>query len=584
MRRMVCAMLGAAAGLLLAANGGRAPADLILRNASVWTVDPARPAAHAVAIAGERIVAVGSEVEIARHRGARTRVIDLQGAMLLPGFTDAHTHFGNAADAFFTARVVDVDTDALLAERLRAAAARIPKGFWITASDLQAFAAAAAAKRHDATFAPFTPSLAALDAAAPDHPVLIRGHDGRAFVNSPALRLARIERGTPNPPNGEYVRDRSGALTGELRGSAAIRMAATLPPPTRARALVAARALIGTLHAQGITAIHDIARVDALSQARTPQVDVERSYTNLDLFRDLQAEGNLGIRVHAMLPLAGWRDYGRLGIRPGASEGRIHFGTLKAFMDASYMTEPFANAPDWRGGLSYRVGDPSALRADVIDADAAGFDVAIHVMGDAGHALALDAYADAISANPERDRRFRLIHMWYPSAEQVARAGAMRLFADITPSQLIEQLGSIDAALGARRAATAFPWASAAAAGMTVNIGSDWPGSFDGIAVSSNDPLENIFHAVARRRAHDTSDAAWHPNEALSVDQAIAAYTINSARAAREESERGTISPGKLADLVVLSDDIRAIPIDRIPRTRVLMTFVGGRLVYRSGS
>ncbi len=583
MRRTARAIWGTALALLLSTGAGAqpAPADLILRNAAIWTVDPARPTAQAVAIAGERIVATGSESEVARHRGAHTRVIDLHGAMLLPGFTDAHTHFGNAVDAFFTARVVDVGTDAALADRLRAATQRVPKGLWITAFDLQGFAAGAAAKRGDTAFVRFSPPLASLDAAAPDHPILIRRYDGRSFVNSLALRLARIERGTPDPLNGEYVRDRSGALTGELRGSASVRMAATLPPPTRARALIAARALIKALNAQGITGIHDITRIDSLSQERTPSVDVERSYTNLDIFRDLQASGDLGVRVDALLPLAGWRDYARLGIRPGTSEGRIRFGTLKAFMDASYMSAPFANAPGWRGGLSYRVDDPTRLRADMIGSDAAGFDIAVHVMGDAGHAMVLDDYAAAIAANGARDRRFRLIHMWYPTAAQIARAGAMRLIADITPSHLIEQLGSIDAALDPARAASAFPWASAAAAGMTIDIGSDWPGSFDGISVSPNDPLENIYYAVTRRHIGDKT-TGWHSNEALSVDQAIAAYTANPAYAAREEKQRGTISPGKLADLVVLSHDIRKIAPERIADTRVLMTLVGGRIVYRA--
>lgn len=164
-RGTVRAIWGVALALLLSTGAAARPAsaDLILRNAAIWTVDPARPTAQAVAIAGEHIVAIGSESEVARHRDAHTRVIDLDGAMLLPGFTDAHTHFGNAVDAFFTARVVDVETDAALADRLRMAARRIPKGLWITAFDLQAFAAGAAAKRGDTAFKPFTPSLAVLD-------------------------------------------------------------------------------------------------------------------------------------------------------------------------------------------------------------------------------------------------------------------------------------------------------------------------------------------------------------------------------------------------------------------------------------
>ncbi|MGH6780480.1 MAG: amidohydrolase family protein, partial [Sphingomonadaceae bacterium] len=203
------------------------------------------------------------------------------------------------------------------------------------------------------------------------------------------------------------------------------------------------------------------------------------------------------------------------------------------------------------------------------------------VMGDAGHAMVLDDYAAVITANAARDRRFRLIHMWYPDVSQIARAGAMRLIADITPSHLIDQLASIDAALGPARATSAFPWASAAKAGMTIDIGSDWPGSFDGITVSPNDPLENIYYAVTRRRVEDIS-AGWHGAEALTIDQAIAAYTANPAYAAREEAERGTIAPGMVADLVVLSQDIRKIAPEHIPETRVLMTLVGGQIVYRA--
>lgn len=569
----------AAAALLAAAPANAAPvaaapADLILRNANIRTVDAARPTARAVAIAGDRIVAVGGEAEVARLRGAATRVEDLHGASVLPGFIDAHTHFGNAVAAFFTARVIDVDSETTLAVRVREAAARVPAGLWITAFDLQGQPAARAAKRRDAGFVPLTPSLATLDSAAGAHPLLVRGYDGRNFVNSAALRLARIDATTPDPPNGTYVHDAAGALTGELRGSAGPRLAAILPPQSRARDLIAARWILRDLAAKGITGIHDIARVEALSQRRIFPVDVERSFTDLSLFEDLRHAGELTARVYAILSLAEWRDYAGLGILPGGGDAWMRYGALKAFVDGSYMRAPYANAPDRHGDFTYRVTDWDAMRADMIGADRLGYDMAVHVIGDRAIDLLLDAYAAATAANGPRDRRFRLIHFWYPAPDQIARAAAMRMIADVTPSQLTDQLGSIDALLGPERAATAFPWASAIRAGMTLDIGSDWPGSYDGASVQPNDPLANIASAMTR--------GGWHPDQAMTLDQAIRAYTLNPAFAAREEAEKGSITPGKLADLVVLSRDIRRLAPADIARVRVLRTIVGGKTVFRA--
>jgi hypothetical protein len=571
-----------AAGLATAAHA--ASPTLILHHADIWTVDPAHPRAEAVAVEGDRIVKVGSEREILALKGPSTRVIDLKGAFVLPGLTDAHTHFGNAVESFFQVRLVDVDAEPVLLDRLKAAAREVPKGLWITGYDWDSKAAVAAKKRGDKAFAPFTPTLADVDAAAPDHPVLLRRYDGAYFVNSRGLALARIDRTTPNPANGEYVKDpKTGELTGLLLGSAGERMALMLPPPSRARDLIGARAMLHLLNGYGITGIQDIGRVEAISQTKLYETAVERSFTNLDLFKDLKTRGELTVRVYPILALAEWRELKAQGITPGSGDDMIRYGALKVFVDATLMERPFDNTPGYAGSLSYRVVSEEANAADIAGADALGFDVAAHVLGDKAHRLLADWYEAAAARNGPRDRRDRFIHGWYPAPREVERMGAMHAVVDVTPDQLIEELPGIRAQLGAR-ADYAFPWRDMIRHGVRLDIGSDWPGSFDRNSVYPNDPFENIYYAVTRRPLGAPASAAFHPEQALTVDEAIAAYTINPAYAAHAEATQGSISPGKLADFAVLDRDIRKVPVAQIPDTRVILTILGGRVVYDAES
>jgi hypothetical protein len=411
--------------------------------------------------------------------------------------------------------------------------------------------------------------------------VLLRRYDGAWFANSRALALARIDRHTPNPANGEYVKDpRTGELTGLLLGSAGERMAQLMPPPSRARELIGARAMLRQLAAYGITGIHDIARVEAVSQTKLYPTAVERSATPLELFQDLKARGELTVRVYPILTLANWRDYAALGIRPGEGDDLIRYGALKQFVDATLMEAPFANTPDYAGALSFRVTDLDAMAADIAGADALGFDTAAHVIGDKAHAILADAYEAAIAKNPPRDRRFRFIHAWYPAPREVVRAGRMQAIVDITPSQLISELDGLQARLGPARAAYAFPWRDLARHGARLDIGSDWPGSFDRSTIYPLNPMENIYYAVTRQRRDGTPAGGWIPAQALSIDEAIRAYTLNPAYAAREEAIKGSITEGKLADLVVLDHDIRTIPPREILATKVRLTILGGRVIY----
>ena len=557
-------------------------ADLILHNATVWTVDEERPEAEAVAVRGSRIAKVGSDAEVLRLEGPGTRVIDLDGALVLPGFIDAHTHFGNAVGAFFNVRIVDVHDQETLDERLQEVTRRVPAGTWITGFELSGSAAARASGAGQ-DFAPFTPSLADVDRVTPDHPVLLSRYDGSHFINSAGIRLARFTREMPDPPNGEYQNDPvTGELTGLLLGSAAERTPKLLPPPSRRRNMIAARAIVEDLNAKGIVGIHDIARFDEISQNQLYPIHVERSYTDIGLFEDLREEGHLTVRVYPIITMANWRDYEERGITPGSGDDLIRYGATKTFIDTSMMFEPFEDGGDWRGDFSFRVTDVDALREDIVNSDRLGFDAVAHVIGDRGHEFLLDAYDEAYKANPPRDRRFRLLHSWFPRPSDIRRAGALRMFVDATPYHLVKQTKSLDAALGEKRAAGAFAWRTMIDNGLRVNIGSDWPGSFDGASVEPNDPLENIYYAVTRRGLNASPDEGWRTEEALTVEEAVHAYTINPAHASREEHIKGTITEGKLADLVVLSQDIRTIEPEEILSTRVLRTVFDGRVVHET--
>ena len=552
-------------------------ADLILHNASIWTVNPASPTAHAVAIGGNRIIAVGDDAEVFKLRGHATRTIDAGGRLVLPGFIDAHTHFENAVDAFYTVRVIDLEDAEAVRDRLEMVTQRVPEGMWITGPE---FAGLPASRAGEGYVAPVLPR-AALDAVAPRHPVLVRRYDGVCFTNSEGLRLGRLNRFSPDPPHGSYGRDPdTGELTGALYGSTGQRLSKILPPKSRARSLIAARAVVRELNALGIVGIQDIARIDEISQLQTYRVDVERSYTDIGIFEDLRAEGALSVRVYPIITMANWRAYEQRGPKPDAGDELIRYGAAKTFIDAFMMFEPFNNTADWCGDFSYRVTDPAAVIDDIVNSDRLGFDPVPHLTGDKAHEFVLDAYDEAMRRNGPRDRRPRLLHAWYPRPEHLTRAAAMGAIVDVTPYHLVRQLHTIDATLGEKRAESAFCWRAMIDAGLRLNIVSDWPGSYDQVSIGPNDPLENMYYAVSRCHRDGQPAGGWRAHEALTIDEAIEAYTINPAYSSREEDIKGSIEVGKLADLVVLSRDIRAIEPRDLLDTRVLCTVFNGAVVY----
>lgn len=559
------------------------PADLILRNAYVWTGDPARPHAQAVAVRGNLIAAVGGNAEIDVLRGPRTRVIDLRGRMVVPGFIDAHTHFENATDWFFEARLIDVDEESLMLERLREVTARVPEGLWITGVEWGGLTARSRHSAGDAAYLAFEPSLAAIDAVTPRHPVLLQRHDGSVFLNSIAMERMRLTPHVPEPSGGRIGRDRAaGRLTGMLYGVSAQNAVRSLPPKSRARTLIASRALMTVLNRNGITSIHDIARVDAVSQEMIYRTHVERSHSDLGIFEDLRSEGHLRVRVYANLPL---RSFDRLAahrIRPGAGDEWIRYGLLKGYVDGTLMFEPWQNEPAYSGNFTMRVVDEQTMQDDVTGADRLGFDVATHAYGDKAHWHMLNWYENAAEQNGPRDRRFRLVHALYLNEQEIERAARLGAVADITTHWAVTDAGYAERVLGTGRIRNAHAWRTMAKHGLRINIVSDWPGTFDKTEVMPVNPLENIYYAVARRPVGAPATDAWHPEQALTVEEALRAYTVNPAWSSREESLKGTLAVGRLADIAVLSANILRIPAEQLPAVKVLYTILDGRIVHEA--
>jgi predicted amidohydrolase YtcJ len=549
---------------------GADAADLILYDGVVRTMDETRPAAEAVAVRGSRIVKVGSSREALALKGPATEIIDLRRRLLLPGFNDAHTHFENGVDWFFQVRLTDVKDEREMLQRLRQAVARVPKGIWITGGDWSAR---------------FQPNLAAVDAVSPDHPVLFHRQDGICLVNSHALRLARLTKATPDPPRGHYDRDpATGELTGILLGTAGERIERIMPPMSHVQKLIGARGVLQELNAYGITSIQDIARVDEISRRQIFPTHVERSHSDLSLFVDLNKAGELTARVYAILPLAVWRDLWDYGIRPGGGDDMIRYGGLKFEADEGLMAAPFANRPGYFGQWSYRLVNEETLERNIVEADRAGFDPCIHVMGDQASRMVLDWFQEAIEKNGPRDRRLRLIHLWYTDPGDIRRAGRMGVVADITPYHLLRDPGAVERLLGPERARAAHAWRSIVESGMTVNLVSDFPGTFDHTYISPVNPLENIYYAITRKNPAGGPPEPWHPEQTLTMRQALRAYTVNPAFAAHEEKLKGSITEGKLADLVVLSRDIVTAPPEALLSTRVVYTILGGKIVFRGAS
>lgn len=541
--------------LAMAACAGEKPieADLVLTNGKIWTVDAAQPEAVAVAVLGDRILAVGTSQEIEALTGANTQVIDLQGRLVLPGFNDNHTHFISGGEWLLGVKLKSAKNEQEFGERLAAKAQELPPGAWITGGTWD----------HDNWPGGNLPTAELIDQYVPDRPVYVTRYDGHMSVaNSLALRMANITAATADPSGGVIVRKPgSDEPAGVLKDAAQGLVERIIPAPSPAEQQMYLEAAIQHAAKVGVTSIQDM--------NLNPRA--------LQLYQDLLETGKLTVRVDGRWPLLRWRDLDDLGIRQNfRNTDWLKIGGLKGFVDGSLGSstalfyEPYTQDPDTRGIF---VTDPNLLRRAIIEADAAGLHVAVHAIGDSANAFLLGIYEQAIRENGERDRRFRIEHAQHIHPNDFKRYAELGVIACAQPYHAIDDGRWAEKRIGHERCKTTYAFRTFLDNNVKLSFGSDW-------TVAPLNPILGIDAAVTRRTLDGATPEGWFPEEKISVAEAIEAYTLTSAYAAFDEQLKGSITPGKLADLVVLSQDILTIDPNAIVDTEVVYTIAGGKIVY----
>ncbi len=526
--------------------------NLVLVNGRIHTVDPARPEAEALAICGERIGAVGSTTEIRAMAGPDTRVIDLGGRRVLPGFNDAHVHFIDGADELVGVNLRPATSENDLAKRLAAHSATVPKGRWILGGYWD----------HEAWPSKALPRRQAIDAATPDHPVFVQRLDGHmALANSLAMKLAGITRDTQSPEGGTIVRDAAGEPTGIFKDNAMGLIFRAVPAPTLGEVMDKARAALRHAAAHGVTSVQDITA----------------SATELSAYQALRQRGELTARIYS-IQNHGIAGLVQAGIATGFGDDWIRIGGIKLFADGSMGSgtaaffEPYADDASTRGLL---LQSPGELQQQMLDADAAGFQLIVHAIGDRANAIVIDAMEKVAAAHGARDRRPRIEHAQVVREADKQRMARLGIIASIQPSHCIDDMRWAEKRIGRDRCAIAYDFKSFVNAGVRVAFGTDW-------YVEPLDPMLGLYAAVTRQFPDGTPPGGWFLEEKLTMAQAVEFYTLGAAYAQFAEQDKGSLAPGKLADLVVLSKDIFSVPPKEILGTRPVMTMVGGRVVFEN--
>jgi predicted amidohydrolase YtcJ len=533
-------------------------ADLIIEHAKIWTDDKSKPTAEAVAVLGERIVAVGSNAEIDAWRGPKTTVVDAQGKLLLPGFNDAHCHFVSGGQQLDQVDLNDADSAEEFKRRIAERARITPKGKWIEGGNWD----------ETKWSPPDLPTHTMIDSVTAGVPMLISRYDGHvAFANETALRLAGITAATPNPPGGVIVHDSRGNPTGVFKDAAMNLVADKIPPLTHAERVHAAQRAIGYAASLGVTSCQNMDNDDG------------QSYEDLKVFSELHAQGALITRLYVAPSIVDWQDQAKLGVRPAFGSSDLRIGGLKGYSDGSlgastaYFFEPYTDAPGTRGIYSDEMQPPASMRERILKADAAGLQICIHAIGDQGISTILDYYADAVKLNGAADRRFRIEHAQHMAAKDFDRFAKLGVIASVQPYHAIDDGRWAESRIGHDRASRTYAFRTFLDHGVRLALGTDWP-------VAPLNPMLTIFAAVTRATLDGKHPEGWFPEQKLTVEETVDAYTMGSAYAEFQEKEKGSITAGKLADLVLLSDDIFSIPVGKIRDAHVLRTFVGGRQVF----
>lgn len=538
------------------AQQGRVFADLIIVNAKVRTMDTHNPTAEAVAILGNRVLAIGASKEIGQLAGPNTRVIDARGRLVLPGFNDAHVHFLSGGFQLASVDLRDAATPQEFANRIKLFAEKVPAGSWITGGDWD----------HERWTGASLPTRELIDRFTPNTPVFVNRLDGHmALANTVALKLAGVTKQTPDPDGGLIVRDpTTGEPTGILKDAAMSYVWKIIPASSFGEKLAAARAVTEHAAKLGVTSVQDMS-----------------AGNDVGVYQMLLDRGELKTRIYAVSPLPAWERLSQTGVRAHFGSDILRIGGLKGFADGSlgsttaFFYEPYLDAPNTRGLAGDEMFPEGAMLDRVRHADNGGLQVMIHAIGDHANDQILTIFETVMRENGARDRRFRIEHAQHLRREDIPRFGRDKVIASMQPYHAIDDGRWAEKRIGKERAKTTYAFRSLLDSGAMLAFGTDW-------SVAPLDPMLSIYAAVTRRTLDGKNPNGWVPEQKISVEEAVRAYTVGSAYAEFQENVKGSLTRGKLADIVMLSGDIFSIDPREIEKVKVTLTIMDGRVVYEA--
>ena len=547
--------MACAAGAAGCASGAQAPpVDLIVRHARVWTVDAARPEAEALAVRGDRIVAVGTSAEMQALAGPGTRVIDAQGRFVMPGFNDSHIHLVMGGLQLDSVDLRDAGSPQEFARRIGERAKTTPAGEWITGGSWD----------EQIWQPPSLPTKELVDAVTPGTPVFVTRYDEHmGLANSVTLRLAGITAKTPDPPGGVIVRDAQGNPTGILKDAAMGYVNKVMPAMTKQRRERTLRRALEHFASLGVTSVQDMGP--------------ERE--DVDLYKAAAARGELTARIRAVPPAMRLARDLSSGAAKTPPSTVFRVSGAKTFADGSlgsttaFFFEPYSDDPKSHGLLADEMQPLEGMRSRLVAIDKAGEQLCVHAIGDRAISMVLDLFADVERANGSRDRRARIEHSQHVAPRDFARYAQLNVIAAVQPYHAIDDGKWAERRIGAERARTTYAFRSFLDHKVKLALGSDWP-------VAPLNPMLGLYAAVTRATLDGKRPGGWVPEQKLNVAEVLEGYTMGAAWAEFQEREKGSITAGKLADFVILSADPFKVAPEALRDLKVVTTVMGGKVVY----
>ena len=526
---------------------------LILVNGKFWTVNPQQREVEAVAIRGNRIAAVGTSAEMLALKSAGTAVLDLEGKRVVPGFNDAHVHFFQGGSSLAGPQLRYTKSQQEFRNTLAEYAKHRPSGTWITGGEWD----------HENWNPAVLPTHQLIDDVTGSWPVYVERLDGHmGLANALAMKLAGVDKNTKDVPGGVIVRDSQGNPTGVFKDAAQGLIEKAIPEASQDQIIEAIRAAQIYANAQGVTSVQDMSAAANIFRA----------------YQTMMHDGRLRVRISGHQPLMHWQRLADVGLTADFGNEYLHIGGLKGFADGSLgsttalMFAPYLDAPNTSGIPSAELSNPQQMFKNMEGGDAAGLQIATHAIGDRANDTILGFYEQLEREHGARDRRLRIEHAQHLRPEDIPRFGRDHVIASMQPYHCIDDGRWAEKRIGPERAKTTYAFRSLLDTGATLAFGSDWP-------VAPMTPLMGIYAAATRRTLDGKHPDGWVPEQKITVEEAVRAYTMGSAYASFDDKLKGSIEPGKLADFAVLSDDIFAIDPIKIADVKVVMTIFDGKAI-----